>query len=47
MALKQRTRLLKISLPRALERGIDLVIDAGEGFGVCNLPKEKANGVSL
>lgn len=47
MALKQRTRLLKISLPRALEKGIDLVIDAGDDFGVCNLPKERADRVSL
>lgn len=47
MALKQRTRLLKISLPHALEKGIDLIIDAGEDFGVCNLRKERADRVSL
>lgn len=47
MDLKHRTRWLKLSLPRALEKGVDLVIDSGEDFGVCYLTEERVNRVSL
>lgn len=47
MELKYRIRSLKVSLPKALEKGVDLVIDSGEDFGVCYQTKERLNQFSL
>lgn len=47
MELKYLTRLLNISLPRALEKGVDLIIDSGEDFGVRYRTKQRWNRISL